>query len=54
MKYRDSEDMATQHVEWFLKIIKPIIIEHMIHGYKHGYEKAIEDSLKLLKCEKNG
>lgn len=49
MEYRDSEDLAIQHVDWFLTIIRPIIIEHMIHGYKHGYEKAIENSLNILK-----
>lgn len=40
IKYRDSEEMAIAHVDWFLKIIRPIIIEHMIHGYKHGYIDA--------------
>jgi len=41
IKYRDSEHMAEEHVKWFLKIIRPILIEHMMHGYKHGYQDAI-------------
>lgn len=41
IKYRDSEHMAEEHVDWFLKIIRPILIEHMMHGYKHGYQDAI-------------
>jgi hypothetical protein len=40
MNYRDSEHMATEHVDWFLKMIRPILIEHMIHGYKHGFSVA--------------
>lgn len=40
IKYRDSEEMATEHVDWFLKIIRPLLIEHMLHGYKHGYEEG--------------
>ena len=26
IKYRDSEHMAEEHVDWFLKIIRPILI----------------------------
>jgi len=47
IKYRDSEQMAIEHVDWFLKMIRPILIEHMIHGHKHGYNQAIVDV-----CEK--
>lgn len=35
---RIARDLAEDHVEWFLKIIKPLLIEHMIHGFKHGVE----------------
>ena len=47
MKYSDSKVMAEEHVDWFLKIIRPIIVEHMVHGYKHGYEDGADS--KILK-----
>ena len=31
------ENLAVEHVEWFLKIIKPLLLTHFEHGYKHGY-----------------
>jgi hypothetical protein len=34
--------MAEAHVEWFLNMIKPLLVEHMMHGYKHGYEDALD------------
>lgn len=43
MKYEDSRKMAESHVDWFLKEIRPLLIEHMMHGYKHGYEDAKEE-----------
>ena len=46
MKYNDSREMAEEHVNWFLDIIKPIIIEHMVHGYKHGYEDCLDKKIK--------
>lgn len=49
MKYKNSEQMAIEHVEWFLKIIKPILIEHMIHGYKHGVEDILNKKIKYEK-----
>jgi len=30
--------LATLHVEWFLSAIKPLLIDHFVHGYKHGWE----------------
>jgi len=33
-----SGKIAEAHVEWFLAMIKPLLIEHMIHGFKHGME----------------
>ena len=48
VNYNDSKEMAEKHVEWFLNIIKPIIIEHMIHGYKHGFEDALNKSLEIV------
>lgn len=41
-----AEDVATQHVEWLLDLLKPLLIEHMIHGFKHGidFAKSSEDT----------
>ena len=36
--YDTAKMLAEAHVEWFLKMIKPLLIEHMIHGFKHGVE----------------
>jgi hypothetical protein len=33
-----AEDLAIAHVEWFLNAISPLLIDHFIHGYKHGQE----------------
>ena len=41
MKYEDSKKMAEAHVDWFLNMIRPLLIEHMVHGYKHGYEDCL-------------
>lgn len=45
-KYDDSRKMCEEHVDWFLKIIRPIIIEHMLHGYKHGFEDGSKQKIK--------
>lgn len=38
----NGERLAEQHVEWFLRTIRPLLIDHFIHGYKHGKEDALE------------
>jgi hypothetical protein len=30
--------LAENHVDWFLGIIRPLLISHFVHGYKHGQE----------------
>ncbi len=30
--------LAERHVSWFLETIKPLLITHMVHGFKHGQE----------------
>ena len=39
MKYKNEKEMAEKHVDWFLKTIRTILIEHFRHGYKHGKEE---------------
>ena len=33
-----GEKLADEHVEWFLKTLRPLLKTHMVHGYKHGLE----------------
>ena len=35
---KTAKNLAESHVEWFLAMIRPLLIEHMIHGFKHGME----------------
>ena len=30
--------LAEEHVDWLLRILRPILVEEFIHGYKHGVE----------------
>lgn len=32
--YRLAED----HVSWFVETLRPILMSHMVHGFKHGVE----------------
>lgn len=31
--------LAEEHVDWFLETIRPLLITHFEHGYKHGKEE---------------
>lgn len=46
MKQYDSkkvaENIAKEHVDWFLTMLRPLLLDHMIHGFKHGAEFIIE------------
>ena len=43
-KMSDTERKASEHADWFVKTITPIIrltfFEAFKHGYKHGFEDA--------------
>ena len=39
----EIQQLASDHVEWFLKAIKPLLIDHMVHGYKHGFDDANQE-----------
>lgn len=30
------------HVDWFLRTVRPLMIEQFIHGYKHGLDARCE------------
>lgn len=34
-----GELLAEQHVDWLLKLLRPLLIEEFVHGYKHGREE---------------
>lgn len=46
-KDKTSNELASEHVDWFLKILRPLLIEHFIHGYKHGREHRDEGDLVI-------
>lgn len=33
-----AKKTAVEHVDWFLSAIRPLLIDHFVHGYKHGVE----------------
>ena len=37
-KEKKGTNLATEHVDWFLSTIRPLLISHFEHGYKHGVE----------------
>jgi len=36
-----ANTLADQHVEWFMKIVSPLLITEFVHGYRHGWEDAL-------------
>ena len=35
-----SIELAENHVDWLLSIMRPLLIEEFCHGYRHGWENA--------------
>ena len=35
--------LAEDHVDWFLNMIRPLLISYFEHGYKHGKEEASDE-----------
>jgi len=33
-----GRELASAHVEWLLGMLRPLLIDHMQHGFKHGVE----------------
>jgi len=44
--------MATAHVDWFLETLRPLLISHFEHGFKHGvdYNKTQDKTPYLAAC----
>jgi len=40
-------NLANDHVQWFLELIRPLLISHFEHGYKHGVEDTKENNQKI-------
>jgi hypothetical protein len=39
LEYKILEDpISVQHVDWFIKTLRPLLISWFEHGYKHGKE----------------
>jgi len=37
-----AQELAEAHVDWFLKMLKPLLVEFMKHGYKHGLQRGLQ------------
>ena len=35
-----AEALAIEHVDWLLVMLRPLLLTHFVHGYKHGQEDA--------------
>lgn len=46
MNEKEGNRLAEEHVDWFLEIIRPLLISWFEHGYKHGTEWVYEKSDK--------
>lgn len=45
--------LATKHVDWFLEIIRPLLISWFEHGYKHGYDEYGKQLYGLANAERD-
>lgn len=46
-------ELAHEHVEWFLRVLQPLLVSHFVHGYKHGMEDTLNDN-QSMQPSKNG
>ena len=33
-----SKELAENHVDWLLNIMRPLLITEFLHGFRHGWE----------------
>jgi hypothetical protein len=43
---KQEQELAEQHVDWLLEILRPLMITEFLHGFKHGVESVEESQLK--------
>lgn len=49
--------LANEHVTWFLDTLRPLLISHFIHGYKHGIKTdqiKLDEILECPSCKATG
>jgi len=39
----EVEKLSEAHAEWFLRMVKPLLVSFGIHMYKHGHDDAVEE-----------
>ena len=42
----DKWDIAKDHVDWFLDTLRPLLMSHFLHGYKHGFQRKLSERRK--------
>lgn len=35
-----GKDLAEEHANWFIPMMRKVYVDAMVHGYGHGYEDA--------------
>ena len=43
---KEARKLAEEHVDWFLTMLRPLLISFMIHGIKHGQKDGTENKTK--------
>ena len=43
-----SKELAENHVDWLLNIMRPLLLAEFIHGYRHGFEES-----NILACKED-
>ena len=46
-----STHLAEAHVDWQLKLLRPLLISYFNHGYKHGYKHGAEEAPSCPGCD---
>lgn len=38
--FKRANISGEEHVKWLLDLLRPLLIDHFVHGYKHGVEES--------------
>ena len=41
-----AKELAVNHVDWFLNIMRPLLIAEFLHGFRHGFEQSDITAIK--------
>lgn len=51
IRLKSPEELASEHVEWLIRLLIPIIrkvgTENFMHGYKHGKESNVRSHTRI-------